>query len=272
MNFPIAKSVLSVMDPLVFSSTRYLAASFFLFLLLIIRRQSIRISGKDALQLLGIGLLGVTLFQGGWAFGLNLTTASKASILLTTAPVFGSIFALFKGERTSVVGWFGILLSLFGVFIIINNNLTEITLGDSSFVGDMLMIGAACVWALYTTVSGTMVAKHGPILVTAWGMLFGATLLTLAGIPALMAQDWAVVSPANWLAWSSTALIGAAFAFIWYSSGISRLGITRGMSYSFVVPVVAIATAVLFLGESMSMIQIGGAVIVLIGIKLTRSN
>lgn len=272
INFPIAKTVLGVMDPLVFSSTRYLLAAALLFILLLIRGQSIRINGREALQLFGIGFLGITLFQGGWAFGLNLTTASKASILIATAPVFGCFFAIFKGEKTSILGWFGILLSLFGVFVIINNSLTAITLGGGSFAGDMMIIGAACVWALYTTVSGSIILRRGPILVTAWGMLFGALVLSVVAIPALTQQQWQVIPPTIWLAWTCTAILGAACAFIWYCAGISRLGITKGMSYSFFIPVVAMTASVLFLGESLSAVQWVGAAIVLLGVRLARSG
>lgn len=270
INFPIAKTVLGVMSPMVFSSTRYLMASALLFLLLLIRGQSIKINRSEALQLLGIGLLGIALFQGGWAYGLSLTTASKSAILVSTAPVFGAIFARFKGEKTSLVGWFGIILSLLGVAFIINNSLTEITFGGGSLTGDLLCIAAGCVWALYTTVSGSMVARRGPVLVTAWGMLFGAGILTVVASPDLITQDWSIMTPLNWLAWMSTAILGAALAFIWYCAGIARLGITRGMSYSFFIPVIAILTSVLFIGESMSILQIGGAVIVLLGIRLSR--
>ncbi|MCP4755583.1 MAG: EamA family transporter [Proteobacteria bacterium] len=59
---------------------------------------------------------------------------------------------------------------------------------------------------------------------------------------------------------------------IWYYAGIVRIGITRGMVYGFFIPVVAIFTAVLFFGETMTLVQQFGAVIVLIGVDMTRSS
>jgi len=270
VNFPIAKMVLGAMDPLVFSATRYLLASVILFSFLWVSGKSIKISWKEAVQLFGIGVLGITLFQGGWAFGLNLTSASKASILVATAPVFGCLLASFRGEKTGPVGWAGIFLSLSGVALIVNNSLSEITIGSGSFMGDLLIIGAAFVWALYTVVSGPMVLKRGPLLVTAWAMLFGAIVLTLLDLPGLMKQDWQSISGEVWLAWAITALLGAALAFVWYCAGISRLGVRRGMSYSFLIPVVAISTSILFFGEALSAIQISGVLIVLAGVRLAR--
>lgn len=270
INFPIAKMVLTFMDPLVFSATRYLLASAVLFFFLWVSGAAIRITFKEALQLFGIGVLGITLFQGGWAHGLNLTSASKASILVATAPVFGSLIASLKGEKTGIVGWSGIFLSLGGVALIINNSLTEITLGGGSLFGDLLIIAAAFAWALYTVVSGPIVLKRGPLLVTAWAMLFGAVVLTVIDVPGLINQDWQGIPFQGWLAWGVTALLGAALAFVWYCAGISRLGVRRGMSYSFLIPVVAITASMVFLGETMSGIQFGGAVVVLLGVRLAR--
>ncbi len=272
LNFPIAKSVLAYMDPLVFSVVRYLVAALFLFAILLFRGESLKINRQELFQLVFIGFLSISLFQGGWAFGLDLTSASKASILIATAPIFGAFIALARGEKTSVLGWIGIVLSLFGVFILINNSLTEITLGGGSLFGDLLIMGAASIWAVYTLISGPIILKRGPILVTAWSMLFGALILSVFSYSSFAHQDWAALPPVTWLAWASTAFLGASLAFIWYCTGIAKIGMARGMVYGFFIPVVAIATSLLFFGEHMSLIQIGGAAIILAGVKLTRSG
>ncbi|WP_025897643.1 DMT family transporter [Sneathiella glossodoripedis] len=272
VNFPIAKFVLEYMSPLVFSSTRYFTASAILFSLVYFSGQSLRISLKEAVQLFVIGLLGIALFQGGWAYGLNLTTASKASILVATSPVFATLLVLLRGERTSILGWAGILVSLGGVFIVINNSFTEVTVYGGSIIGDLFIIGASFVWAIYTIVSGPMVVRRGPIFVTAWAMLFGAIILFCADMPAMIYTEYQNIPLEGWIAWSVTALLGAALAFVWYCSGISRLGVARGMSYSFLIPIIAISTSVLFFDESFSLIQIIGVAVVLGGIHLTRKS
>lgn len=272
VNFPIAKFVLEFMPPVVFSATRYFSASAILFAMVLLSGQSLRLSWREAGELLIIGLLGIALFQGGWAYGLNLTTASKASILVATAPIFATLIVSFRGERTSVLGWSGILLSLLGVAVIINNSFSEFTIRGGNVWGDLLIIGAAFVWAVYTVVSGPMVQRRGPLFVTAWAMLFGATILFLIDVPAMLHTDYAAIPLVGWLAWSATALLGAALAFVWYCAGITRLGVARGMAYSFAIPVIAITTSVVFFGESFSFVQICGVVVVFAGIHLTRKS
>jgi len=272
VNFPFAKFVLSFMHPMMFSSTRYGLASILLFAILWQQKASIKINPSEVKALIVVGLLGVALFQGFWAFGLKLTSASKASILVTTSPIFAALISVFRGDRPSLKSWCGILLSLFGVTVVINNSLTEITMGIGTITGDLLIIGAALMWAIYTFVSEPIVARRGAILVTAWSMLFGAVILSIVGIPSFNLQDLGGVPIKGWLAWGFTATIGAAMAFVWYCAGIVRIGITRGIVYGFLIPVVAILTSVLFFGESMTLVQLIGAAIILVGVKMTRSG
>ncbi|MEH6545078.1 MAG: DMT family transporter [Sneathiella sp.] len=272
VNFPIAKFTLSFMEPVVFSATRYLAASLLLFFILLVRKEDISIKKREIGLLIVIGFLGITLFQGGWAYGLNLTSASKASILITTSPIFGALLSAISGNRPSLLSWCGIFVAFLGVVIIINNSLTEIIIDYGSILGDLLIVAASFMWAIYTFISAPIVSRRGPVLVTAWAMLFGAAILSLAGYQGLTMQDWSSISPVGWLAWAATSVFGAALAFVWYCAGIARLGITRGMVYSFFIPVVAILTSILFFGEALSLVQICGAVVILFGVILTRSG
>ena len=272
INFPIAKYALEFMDPVTFSATRYLVASLILFGILFIRNMAIAISFKEMGMLIIIGLLSVALFQGGWAYGLSLTSASKASVLITTSPIFGALISVAMGTRPGIKAWLGIFLSFLGVVVVINNSLTEITFTAGSIVGDMLIVGASMMWAIYTFASGPLVAQRGPLFVTAWATLFGSILLLVIGFPSMAAQDWASISILGWMSWASTAIFGAGLAFVWYCAGIARLGVTKGMVYSFFIPVIAILSSVILLDEVISSIQIFGAVIVLLGVKLTRSD
>jgi drug/metabolite transporter (DMT)-like permease len=127
-------------------------------------------------------------------------------------------------------------------------------------------------WAFYTFVFEPVVSRRGAILVTAWSMLFGSAILAVIGIPSFIQQDWGSISIDGWLVWGFTAVIGAALAFVWYCAGIVRVGINKGIVYGFFIPVVAILTAMLFFGETMTLVQLFGAAIVLAGVKMARSG
>lgn len=272
INFPIAKYALQYLDPIIFSATRYFVASLLLFAILLLRKAPIAVSLKEVRLLIIVGLLGVTFFQGGWAFGLKITSASKASILITTSPIFAALISTVRGNRPRILSWFGIILAFLGVAVVINNSLTTITIGAGAIAGDLLIIGAAFLWAVYTFVSRPIVSRRGAIIVNAWSMLFGSAILGLAGISSFGSQEWQMIPMPGWIALGYSAIFGAALGFVWYISGIVRIGVTRGIVYGYFIPVVAILTSVLFFGEVVTYTQLVGAAIVLVGVGLVRSS
>jgi drug/metabolite transporter (DMT)-like permease len=84
--------------------------------------------------------------------------------------------------------------------------------------------------------------------------------------------DWAHLSLGTWLAivYSSIFALGVAYT-IWYAA-VRQIGSSRTSVYSNVIPIVAMATAVLFLGEPLSFSKVAGASAVLVGVALTRTN
>ena len=58
-SYPFAKSVLTVMSPLLYSGSRYLVASLFLFAVLALRRQPIALPRRDWVPMILLALVGV---------------------------------------------------------------------------------------------------------------------------------------------------------------------------------------------------------------------
>ena len=58
---------------------------------------------------------------------------------------------------------------------------------------------------------------------------------------------------------------------IWYVA-VRQIGSARTSAYSNLIPVVAMASAVLFLGEPMEMRKVFGAAAVLVGVAFTRAG
>jgi drug/metabolite transporter (DMT)-like permease len=271
-NFPIAKMVMGVLDPIVFSSVRYFSGGVLLILLLALRGQSLRLARRDILPLVGLGLLGITLFQGLWAYGLNYTTAPKAAVIVATAPIFGAIIAGFMGRWPSPQAWFGIFLSFAGVAVVINGSITEFNFGGGTLLGDVLMMGGSAVWAIYTALSAGSVRRLGALRVMAFGMLSGGIALTLMALPLMAGQRWSEMTPGLWTATGFSATLAAALAFVWWYEGVARLGITRAMVYSYLIPIAAIIVSVAAFGADFNMVQVVASFVVLAGVQITRSG
>ena len=268
-SFTAAKPLVAAIDPVLFAGLRYLVVALLLFAVLALRREVLGVAGRELPALLGLGLLGFALYQALWSYGLHLTTASKASILISTTPLFGAVLGRLRGERLGPLAWFGLVLAFCGIALVVTDGgLTSF--GGGSALGDALFVLNALLWALFTAASAPVVRRLGLVRATAYASLFGGGLLFLGSIPAALRQDWSGLSPD--LAWNFLFLtvVAGAGAQLAYYAGLRSLGVARAMVYLYLVPVFGVAIALGLLGESFSAIQAAGAAAVLSGVVLTQ--
>jgi drug/metabolite transporter (DMT)-like permease len=108
------------------------------------------------------------------------------------------------------------------------------------------------------------------VAVTGLSMAIGTLLYVPLVLPHLRRIDWGNVDRMTWVAIVYSALFALCVAYtIWYAA-VRAIGSARTSVYSNVVPLVAMVTAVVFLGEPLGLRKIGGAAAVLIGVALTR--
>jgi len=268
--FPTAKYVLGIMPPTVYASTRYLLAAITLMAVLAWREGLKLPRRSDLLALAGFGFLGITLMQLLWTNALSLSTASKGAILVATSPIWAMIFSSLRGQRLTPLAWCGMLLSFLGVFLVINNSFSTITVGGGHVIGDLLFLLVAFCWALYSVLSPPYLARLGALYVSGWSMLFGALILAPAMFWGWGAMDWTAMGTGHWASFLYTAILAGALGYLFWYEGIRRLGIARSVVYSYLIPVFAMLSAGIFLDEHISVAQMTGAAVVLTGLALTR--
>ncbi|MBM3567155.1 MAG: DMT family transporter [Alphaproteobacteria bacterium] len=270
INFPISKALLAEFSPLAFAVCRYLPAGALLLLVLWWRDRSIAIERKDLGRLAAIGFVGITLFQIAWSNGLALTTAAKASILVSTTPAFGALWGLVRGRRQSAPALFGIALSFGGVFLLINNSLDRLTLGGGTLLGDLFMLAAGALWWFYTAWAVPVLERLGPLKVTAWAMSLGALALVPIAAPELAQQNFAAPGPIDWLGLAFTSIVSSAIGFLWWYEGTRRLGAQRAVLYTYLIPIAGVVASAAILGDVMTPVQLLGAGVVIAGVVLAR--
>ena len=106
--------------------------------------------------------------------------------------------------------------------------------------------------------------------VTGLSMAIGTAIYVPVMLPKLLRTDWTAVSSATWIALVYSALFALCVAYtIWYIA-VREIGSARTSVYSNLVPIVAMLTAVVFIGEALTGARVLGAAAVLIGVALTR--
>lgn len=273
INFSVLKVALQYFSPLAFNALRFSLATLVMLLALRWQRESFAVSKSDLLSVIGLGLLGHTLYQLVFINGMARTTPANASLLMATSPIFVVIYGRILGiERTNRLAWVGICLSFAGILLLVLGGGGDIRLGGSTILGDLLVLGAAMLWAAYTTGSKPLLTHHSPLKLTAASMAFGTIPLVLVSIPAMLQQDWSVPTAGAWAGLLYSAVFAVAIAYVvWYTS-VRRVGNAHTAIFSNVTPVVSVLVAWLFLGYRLAPLQLVGGAVVLAGLILTRQG
>lgn len=273
VNFSLVKLALRDLTPLAFTSLRFLLASGVLWVFLKAGGDRVRISRLHWSAVIGLGLVGTTVYQVLFIYGIAWTLAGNASLILATTPVFTTMLSLiFRQERSSPTAVFGVGLSVLGIALVVLGGTAGVSFGAGTLRGDLAVLVAAMAWSVYTVGSVPLVHRYGVVPVTAATMWVGTAGLLIASLPALLGQDWAAVRAISWLAvlYSGAFAIATAY-FLWYFC-IRQIGSTRTAVYTNFTPVVALLVAWPALGEVPTALQATGAGGIIIGSILVRAG
>jgi len=280
-NYSIVKSAFSEIDPQAFNAVRMFSATLLFVVVMAVARRSDLLASRagvfytpepftkrDWWTLAWLGLVGHFLYQVLFIGGLARTSVANSSLIIAASPAVIAVgSALVRHERIGPLHWAGALLSLSGIYLVVGRGAAIQT---SGLVGDLMIFVAVLCWAAYTIGSEPLMKRHSPVGVTGLSLVFGTVLYVPATLSRIISVQWGRVSGASLAALAYAAVLAMGVAYtIWYSA-VREIGSARTSVYSNLIPIVAMLTAVLFLGEPLTMRQIAGAVLVLAGVALTR--
>jgi drug/metabolite transporter (DMT)-like permease len=277
-NYTIVKEAFAEVPAQPFNAVRMaIASAIFVAAILVarrVKRPSIAytpepITRRDWAAIAGLALVGHFLYQLCFIGGLARTSVANSSLILAATPV--AIMLLNAARGLEPVGrwhWLGAGLSILGIYFVVGRGAA---LSSQSLAGDSLMLGGVACWAVYTVGAGRLMARHSPLGVTGLSMALGTVLYLGVMLPQVARVAWSSVSLATWLSLLYSAVFALCVAYmIWYAA-VQLIGGTRTSLYSNLVPLVALAVAVLWRGEPLGLFKIAGATLVLAGVAITRA-
>ena len=271
-NYAVVKTTLEEISPLAFNGLRFpLAAA--LLLLLQWRTAGFAPVRGHLSSLIWLGLVGNLGYQMFFIFGIDHTRAGEASVFASTTPLFTYLVARLSGhDRVGGRGMLGLLLATGGVVLLLWESFAGAFAAQRYWVGDLLLLGSAACWAIYTVYSQPLLAKMDVLALTSVSMAVGAVPLFLIAIPDIVAMRPAEVSASAWAGLSYASLLAVVFSYLAWSRAVRVLGSMRTAVYLNLVPVIAVVIAWRWLGESLTVVQGVGAAAVIGGIALSRSR
>ncbi len=270
-NYPLTKFGLVVLDVFVFNSIRFLVAFILLLMILRARSLSIHVEPSDRKKIFQLGLLASIVYQCAFIVGLNHTSSGNAAVILSTSPLWTAFFsARINKERLYPRIWIGLSVSLMGIVLIILGSGRKIEVGTEGFTGDLLILLAAILWGINTTLQKALLVRYSAVELSVLTVGIGALGLTLIALPPAMAMNWSAVSFPYVLAAILSGALSIGAANVLWTYGVKKFGPSRTANYNNLVPVFAFLIAYITIGEHVTPLQVAGSAMTLLGVWIVR--
>lgn len=216
-----------------------------------------------------VGLFAVVIPFSCFAFAALHLPAAHSAVLNATAPLFGAVFSMiWLAERLTMQKLAGLLLGITGVAILVGAG--SIALNATTLVAVAACLVAAAGYAL----SSIIVKKTGhpegihPIAMAAGSMALGSVVM-LPTVPFSLPP--AMPSMVVLACIAAMALLSSGLAQALFIPLIVKIGPTRAMSVSFLIPLFSMLWAFIFLHEAIGISTVAGGAVVLAAMALVLS-
>jgi drug/metabolite transporter (DMT)-like permease len=225
---------------------------------------------QHAAWVLLMGLLGVAGFNSFVYLGLQHTEATNALLINSFIPILIIVIGwLLPGALRDMRQLTGVVISTLGMLLLIMRGEPNSLLDLDFNRGDLWLLLAALVWAIYSIAlrwRPAGLSARAFLLATMFvGVAFLAPWywLDLAGEPVFSFNAEVAMVIAY------VALFASIGAFLLWNQGIAVVGAARGGQFIHLMPVFGSVLAIAFLGERLAWYHLGGGFLIGLGIYLS---
>lgn len=253
--------------PLELSATRFAIAGL---IMLALARAT-----NQPLGLVRWKLLLVAAFFGIFAYnalvfvGLTLGPASDGALIVPTLnPVLTVFVATFLGERLTRNKVAGIAFATVGATIVVAAAQSGVAFSSQRLISDLLMVGGAACWSVYATIGAITTRSGSPLGVTAVACLMGAAMLFPFGFLEQGYRDVPAWPLGAWLDIAYLVVFATIVGFVLFYWAVRRFGAGLASMVSYLVPVFALVQAAVLLNERITLLEVAGGAVILVGVRL----
>lgn len=216
-----------------------------------------------------LGALGVAGYNTLAYLALQTTTATNAVLLNSFIPIATITLAwIFFKKHLSRLESIGVLVSLLGALTIIARGdpatLSQLALNT----GDLWMLAAVLVWALYTLGLQFRPPGIAPMLLLAAFTAVGLLILTPFYVWELSTGRHIQLHGGSLMGLAYVGIFPSFIGYIFYNRGVAEVGASRASLFIHLMPVFGTLLAALLLGERPALYHLTGIILIFIGIAL----
>lgn len=263
-NFVAIKEAYKEIPPPQMALIRYLVMWGCLVLICLWRKESLRYPKEDTWKILYLGFISLGVYMLAFLEGMRGSAATEGAILFQLSPVFTALIAAgMRIERFSIGSLIGAIVALSGTALIVYHP----DPGQANKpVYNLVVIGAALLWAYSVTLMRPLLAKYSPLQLLTLSMPGAAPVMIAYGLMPTLHHDWSHVSPYAWGMTFHIVFLSGVVAFIFFYKGVQQVGASGATLYQFLVPVSAVIFSFAVQGLKPSWYQLAGFLIVLAGV------
>ncbi len=270
LNPPVMKIGLLYIAPMPYNAIRMLVA--FAIGWVVLRRITIwQPLRREDWQALTVSSLGFFFFQIFFTEGVQMTTVGNASLILGCLPISVAVIShIHRFERIGAAMMAGIVVSIVGVGVMVAGTGKAISFTDEHAAGALMLFVAQMSYGYYTVFSRPLTNIYSAYQITAYILLLSTGLFILVSLPSMLAVDWQSVPWPGWASIFYSGLFPLCLGNCLWIWGTGILGSTKASLYNNLPPVFAITAGYLFLGETFGWLQLIGAIIIFLGLYISR--
>lgn len=266
--FVVTKSAAREIPPLTLAALRFLIAALVLAPVALHRGGFARLPRPIPwAALLALALTGIAVFAITFNYALVYGSAAQGAIIYALVPAAVALAAVwFLKEKLSKQRILGIVLSIVGVALVALGGEASLA-APNPMLGALWMLGAVLMWTTYTVIAKRWAKVDHVVMITTISALGATMLLPLAAFELHAGGSFAPTLAA----WSGAFFLGvaaSALAYLAYAFALRELDASVVGVYTNLNPIVGVATAVIFLGETLHTGQMLGGLIAFAGMWL----
>jgi drug/metabolite transporter (DMT)-like permease len=270
-SFVATKTLLFELKPITIIILRLIIASILLTIIAISTKRNFSLNVKSHGWIFILSLVAVFHL---WiqVTGLQFTTAANTGWIIGTAPIFMAIMGLiFFKEKITLLGVLGIILAIFGLLMLIGKgDITNIGLIENK--GDLLVLGSAFTWGVYSTVNKKISLSYSPLMTILYLFLMMAIII----IPFNLNQETiASIINLSLLGWLMVLFLGlfcSGVSYVIWAQALRDMESAKVGAFLYLEPLVTVFTAWFFLSEEITFLMIISGLLITIGVIIVNKD
>ena len=268
LSFIWYKQALIHVGPVTLIFFRLVVASVALWTYLFLTGRAQKIKLEDVWLFAGLAFFEPFLYFLGESIGIQYVSSSLAAIIIATIPLFTPFTSyIFFREKLTVKNYIGLVVSFFGVLLVILNDSNSY---DFSFKGIALMMLAVFSTQGYLVLLSKLSGKYRTANIVAvqnsLGVIFFLPVFLIFESGRFHFENLVIA----WRPLIYLALLGSMVAFLFFTWGVKAIGISKANVFANFIPVFTAISAFFVLSETLPMQKTLGIILAIFGVILTQ--